>query len=474
MRMRWFLAVAGLVVCVLPIDSDSNKAQAAAAEMTFGSPVQVSADDTQSAAEPSIRVALDGTIYIVAPTGLGNTARDGTESEGGDVIWRSEDDGKTWQFLGSLDENLGGGDADIAPDAEGTLWGSGLTLANTTASISTNKGDSFNVNPVGTLSSVVDRQWIETYKAEPFAFMTTGEIGTSAVLLSRLERLPGDVPAVSDTIRIQHEQGYQWPGEIAVDEGNDLVFVAYNTPGGDNDNSDDIMVARTDLNLGGLEQFKVTTTVGDSFDSFVGVDVDRAGNVYAVWTERRKTNDGGKKKGITGSFLGISKDSGETWSQPIRLNVRPRSSAFPWVVAGDEGRVAVAYYGTRRAGPSPEDVAVEGRRVPKWRVFVSYSLNATKGADFTEVPAMGLKDYLHAGNVCTSGTGCAAGTRDLLDFFQLDLTPCGKIAITYTYNARDVVNAAGERTSNLPELIYYVGQKGGPSFYEQSLNPEAC
>jgi hypothetical protein len=471
MRMRWWALLVGTSsLMVLPLADVGNvpSAGAAATEMSFSPPVQVSADDTQSAAEPSIRAALDGTIYIVAPTGLGNTARDGAESTGGDVIWRSEDNGKTWTFLGSLDENVGGGDADIAPDAEGTLWGSGLTLANTTASISTDKGDNFTVNPVGTLSTVVDRQWIETYKAEPFAFMTTGEIGTGTVLLSRLERLPGDIPAVSNTVRIEHEQGYQWPGEIAVDEKNDYVYVAYNTPGGDSDNADDIMVARTDLNLGGLTQFKVTTTVGDSFDSFVAVDVDRAGNIYVVWSERRKTNDGGKKKGTTNSYLGISEDGGETWGQPIKLNTRPRSTAFPWVAAGDEGRVAVAYYGTRRAGPSPEDVIVEGRRVPKWRVFVSYSLNATKGASFTEMPAMSLGDHLHKGNVCTSGTGCAAGTRDLLDFFQLDLTPCGKIAITYTDNSRDVVDASGQRTSNLPEWIYYVGQKGGPSF------PDAC
>ncbi|MFP5297677.1 MAG: sialidase family protein [Actinomycetota bacterium] len=464
-------AVAVVAFATLPY---GTTASATSHEMTFGSPVQVSADDSQSAAEPSIRTARDGTIYIAAPTGLGNSSRDGTESTGGDVLWRSEDDGKTWTFLGSLDENVGGGDADIAPDHNGVLWGSGLTLVNTTASISTDRGETFKVNPIGSLSTVVDRQWIESYKAEPFAFLSTGEIGLDAVILSRLERLPSDVPAVSKTIRFAHENGYQWPGEVAVDENNDLVYVAFNTNGADSDRNDEVVVGRANLDLEEQQMFEVTTTVGDTFDSFVAVDVDQAGNVYAVWSERRPSGDGGRD-GWTNSYLAVSKNRGETWSDPIRLNSRPRTTAFPWVVAGSDGRVAVAYYGTRRTGPSPEDVVRKGRRIPKWRVWVAYSLNATdKDPTIIEAPALSKADYLHKGNVCTSGTGCASGTRDLLDFFQLDLTPCGKIVITYTHNARDVVDANGNRTTNVPELIYYVGQKDGPRFYAQPLNPDAC
>lgn len=476
MGIRTIVAALTIALLAVPGVVQPNKdVRAAATKVGFDKPVQVSADDTQSAAEPSIRTARDGTIYIAAPTGLGNTSRNGQEATGGDVIWRSDDGGKTWQFLGSLDENVGGGDADIAPDHDGTLWASGLTLVNTTASISTDKGDSFTVNPVGTLSTVVDRQWIETYKAEPFAFMNTGEIGTSAVLLSRLERLPGDVPQVSNTVRFTHEQGYQWPGEIAVDEKNDYVYIAYNTPGGDSDNSDDIMVGRTGLDLEDQQQFKVTTTVGDSFDSFVSIDVDQAGNVYAVWSERRTTGEGGKKKGVTNSYLAVSKNAGETWSSPVKLNVRPRTTTFPWVVAGSNGRVAVAYYGTRRTGPSPEDVVVEGRRVPKWRIFLAYSLDANSAQPtWVEVPALSTADHLHKGNVCTSGTGCASGTRDLLDFFQVDLTPCGEAVITYTHNSRDVVDANGQRTSNQPELVYFVGQKEGPKFYAEPLQADAC
>jgi hypothetical protein len=296
MRARVVVAMALGLTLVPLLAEGATTATATRSKVSFGKPVQVSADDSQAAAEPSIRAARDGTLYIAAPTGLGNTARDGTESEGGDVIWRSTDDGATWEFLGSLDENVGGGDADIAPDHSGVLWGSGLTLVNTTASVSTDQGDTFTVNPINTLSTVVDRQWIETYKSEPFAFMNTGEIGTGQILLSRLELLPGNLPATSQTIRFADPagQGYQWPGEIAVDERNDHVYVAYNTGGVDDPDDalddlviDNIMVGRTGLELDDPQQFVVAETKGDSFDSFVAVDADRAGNVYAVWSERR-------------------------------------------------------------------------------------------------------------------------------------------------------------------------------------------
>lgn len=439
--------------------------------MTFGAPVMVSANDDQTAAEPSIRGSRDGSIYIAAPTGLGNV-RTNSESGGGDVVWRSDDFGRTWTFLGSLDNQQGGGDADIAPDHNGVVWGSGLTLANTTGAISVNKGESWNSNPINSLATVVDRQWIETYKDEPFAFMTTGRIGDRSIILSRLERAPGDYPVTSNTVTVSGEAPYQWPGEIAVDERNDLVYVAYNTDGGDSENNDDIIVSRTDLSLGNIKQFKVTTTIGDSFDSFVAVDVDRAGNVYAVWTERRPAGEKGRN-GHTNSYLAVSRDKGKSWSRPVKLNSRPQTSVFPWVVAGDNGRVAVAYYGTRRRGSSPESVVYPQRRLAKWKVYVSYSMNATSGSPtFTEKRAMPPGVYLHQGNVCTSGFGCSSGTRDLLDYFQLDLDACGRIGIAYTDNSRDIVTK--ESRAGQPELIGFIGQKSGPKFYSKPLNPEVC
>lgn len=441
-----------------PVSSSAATDPRVPKPMTFKEPVMVSANDDQTAGEPSIRSAPDGTLYIVAPSGLGNVRTD-NESGGGDIIWRSGNGGKTWKFLGSLDNQQGGGDADVAVDTNGIIWGAGLTLANTTASISTDKGENFNVNPIGSLATGLDRQWIETYKDQPFAFLTTGEITNNSVILSRLERVPGDYPAVSNTVTVSGDDVYQWPGEIAVDEKSDHVYVAYNTAGGKHD---DIKVARTDLSLGNLALSKVTTTKGDTFDSFVGMDVDRAGNVYVTWTERRPAKI--KKRGRTPTYVAMSKNRGATWSPPLRVNKRANTTTFPWLVAGSKGRVAIAYYGIRQHGESPEKVVYPKRpSEPRWKVWVAYSLNAdSANPTYIEKRATGR---LHEGNVCTSGTGCAPGTRDLLDFFQVDLNPCGRVVITYTDNSRDEVTKSGERTLNKPELIAFVKQASGPRLY---------
>lgn len=41
---------------------------------------------------------------------------------------------------------------------------------------------------------------------------------------------------------------------------------------------------------------------------------------------------------------------------------------------------------------------------------------------------------MHQGSICTPGTGCTAGTRDLLDFFQVDVDAQGLANIAYTDN----------------------------------------
>jgi len=474
--MTRFVTAGALVGTLVLLGTSGPASFGAGSGVTFDKPVQVSADDNQSAAEPSIRSSPDGNLYIVAPTGLGGV-RTEEGGQGGDLIWRSEDQGKTWTYLGSYDQLVGGGDADIASDTKSDLWGSGLTLANTTATFSADNGETWCVNPIGALSTLDDRQWIETYKDEPFAFMTTGQIAQRSIILSRLELAsapPEDptagCPVVSNTVVVSEDDSYQWPGEVAVDPANDYVYVTYNT---DDESTvhDKIIVTRSDLTLTENKRFVVATTRGDSFDSFTVVDVDGAGNVYALWTERRpKGKDG--RNGKTPSFISVSKDHGETWSQPVKVNSGPPTTVFPWLVAGDRGRVAVAYYGSSSLGPSPEEVVLPERRLPAWKVFVSYSLNATaRNPDYQEVRAT---KSIHKGNVCTSGTGCASGTRDLLDFFQLDLDACGGIVLTYTDNSRDVVTQEGVRTTNEPEYVYFVGQKDGPRFYTEAINSDVC
>jgi hypothetical protein len=91
---------------------------------------------------------------------------------------------------------------------------------------------------------------------------------------------------------------------------------------------------------------------------------------------------------------------------------------------------------------------------------MAQSLNALDpNPTFKENPATG---FMHQGAICTSGTGCAPGTRDLLDFFQLDVDASGMANITYTDNL-NTPPAGG--TDLHQEWITFVQQKGGKGLY---------
>ena len=90
---------------------------------------------------------------------------------------------------------------------------------------------------------------------------------------------------------------------------------------------------------------------------------------------------------------------------------------------------------------------------------MAQSLNALNAKpSFNESAATG---YMHEGSICTSGTGCAAGTRDLLDFFQVDVDSLGLANIAYTDN----LNGPPDGDDPHQELITFVKQQGGKRIY---------
>jgi hypothetical protein len=187
----------------------------------------------------------------------------------------------------------------------------------------------------------------------------------------------------------------------------------------------------------------------NTFDSFTCVAVDRAGNVYVAWSERHPSLH------RTDIMMAVSTDHAAHWSAPIRVSRAPKTSTFPWLVAGSAGRVDVVYYGTPAGGPSPEKVPVTSL----WRVYMAQSLNATSpNRTFREAAA---SPTLQKGSICTSGTGCAAGTRDLLDFFQVDVMRSGMAVIAYTDN----LHTPRDGSDPHQEWVTFVKQTGGPSLF---------
>src|SRR5713226_3506587 len=133
------------------------------------------------------------------------------------------------------------------------------------------------------------------------------------------------------------------------------------------------------------------------------------GKLYAVWSDAHHV------------FFSASSDQGSNWSAAAMANIAPATTAvFPWVAAYN-GTVDVVYYATTAASKD-DDTAV-------WNVYLAQT--TSDGASFTQSKVSNTSN--HVGVICTAGSACASGTRNLLDLFEVAIDPVnGRAAVVYT------------------------------------------
>jgi hypothetical protein len=160
------------------------------------------------------------------------------------------------------------------------------------------------------------------------------------------------------------------------------------------------------------------------------------GKLYAAWSD-----------GHSVSFS-MSSDQGTHWSTAVMVNTTPANTAvFPWLAAYN-GTIDLVYYATDTSDTSS---AV-------WNVYLAQTTD--DGATFTQ--SLVSNHPNHVGVICFGGTGCTAGTRNLLDLFQVAIDPQnGKAAIIYTDDTISTTSSStgsfsclpGETTCPLPQLV---------------------
>lgn len=150
---------------------------------------------------------------------------------------------------------------------------------------------------------------------------------------------------------------------------------------------------------------------GSNFGNvFPAVAVDPVnGDVYAAGSDSHKV------------LVAKSTDHGQSWSSAQVVNSGGAATAVFPAIAARNGVVDLSYYGTPAA--SKDDPSAV------WNVFLAQS--TTAGASFSQTQVTSKPN--HVGVICTNGTGCAPGTRNLLDLFEDAIDPAsGKLAIVYT------------------------------------------
>jgi hypothetical protein len=452
MRVLRGVVLAAIAVLVLAGSAGARKRDFAGYSLaqTVGVACPGSAKCKNPAAEPAVRADRAGELYASSENGLGN----GTEA------WRSLDGGRQYKALASpngasqtSDTGFapGGGDTDLAVATKKNSSGrynvyvSSLTLADVDVSTSTNRGETWHLNPVGAIvGGADDREWIAADGATKICVSYHDvekniDVNCSFDAASTFTQLASAIDP-SHAFQI----GENEIGNLAIDARTHDVFQAYSAI---TTASETACAAQIGVSLGTCGYhgvyMAVSTDGGHAFTDravyvnrnakadyghqFVNVSVDRAGNVYSVYTDDHHV------------YYSFSQDHGGTWHGPYRITTGAGTQIFPWSTAGDAGKLDVVYYQTGYYNPkaSPDTYP----RQAAWSVGFAQNLHAVqRGSNWTRQTATPI---IHHGGVCESGVRCT-GNRDLYDDFGVAANPrTGLASIVYT----DDQWHAGGRTS---------------------------
>ena len=434
MRGRWkLLLVPALLAGVLPLASGGSTTAAARKcpdvkppKLAFGKPSYI--DKKRAGGEPVGITAEDGSIIVSAHAGTTHLYKDPAAAPGSQdfvdgyanqtLNWRSDNGGKSWKYVGLAGQEFGPhtatssgfSDPDLSMDAAGRIYNVEINLANVAVFSSPDDGQSWpRANPIAASG---DRPWVTgAQKDEVFLYVN----------------LPKQIWRSTDgglTFSLVAQQNDVGPdGKMLVDPRNPKKgLLGPLTQGGVSISKDD-----------GASWKSYPAPLGASTQFFGTIAVDRKGGVYAA-------NAGGYAGSadtvINGevTFNYFNRNTNKWAKNPVKIPIPKGDAMWPWLIAGDDGRVAVVWYQTLKGDQD------------KFYAFAAYTKNGhgtvvkcSDGSKKFVPPQFSVANAshrpIHKGKICLSGTACnananfEAGDRRLGDFFSVNFDHKGRIYI---------------------------------------------
>jgi hypothetical protein len=477
---RAWLAILSLLGMVALVGLLPGSGQAATAAPTFAPPVYV--DQDLAGGEPEVFAdTLHGRLIYSAHEGTTHLYRDGiVSSPWGDFsfvsnycnqvnIWTSPDGGTNWyrdRFLGTTCPtnpaiNTGFSDPDLTQDAGGRVYDTGIDLVNDAVFSSIDGGQTWDQGNADCHDG--DRPWLAGGKANQ-VFMGTDTVEGSGsghqVFVSNDGGATCSATGIPDNGSLADGGSWTAFGKLYYDKLNGTVVEPAIFQHGDGS----FGVGISTLPAGGSAFTPHEGVRGTSmYAHWPAIAIDAAGTVYVVWdtNERQAGTAGGCNGAQTPApnsiMMASTKNLGQTWSAPVTV-AHPGTRVFwPWIAAGDAGKVSVVWYQTEPQDGMP-DLDCQTGHVHVMEASITSATG--KSSQKSVVDAAGR--VVHIGWVCQGGTTCVATGQDrrLGDYFTNVLDSRGCVLIA-TGDTRLTDPTTGSPYPTARPL--FIRQNGGPA-----------
>ena len=432
---------------------------ATAAPLKFSEPVYI--DDTFPGGEPVMLVdTIHHTIVYSTHEGTTHIYKQGigvdtlpwfSEYRNQVKIWTSKDGGASFQrvdfsgsgFATNPTQNSGFSDPDLTIDAGGRIYNTGINLASDALFSSADGGFTWDRGTIQCHEG--DRPWLAGGNKDE-AWLATNSLAMDHIVLHTT-----DGGSNCDQESIDSPGGN---GKIYFDHATQQLFEPAQREGKFGLN----VIKRGDTQA----TFNPSPFASDYYAHWPAVVQDGGGTIWMVWDTDpdQEGTSGGCNGGATPAaneiVLAYTKDFGKSWSAPITV-ARPTNQRvlWPWVYAGDAGKVSVVWYQTDRI----VDLACQSA------ALTIYAANVINGTDDAKrkvevVNASGRPISINS--ICQSGTTCVATGEDrrLGDFFTnaIDERGCAIIASGDTMKPQTGSDSAPRATA----LPIFIRQISGP------------